>query len=538
MRSFLARSFVLMLISLLAPAELVHAEEAGSSQAAPVRVFNRQVATLRGTFLGVGPAERARRAGQMVSHLLDRGGPGVITVQPMPQGNALLIDAALGFVLMPGDVDPLSDETLDQVTQHAKAALESAVAATRESRSQTRLMRALGSSAIATLLLALAAFSMWAARRWWMRRLEPLLVRAAQVQVAGTELLSTQRLLEFAGFCVRVVSWLLISLFTYHWLSYVLNQFPYTRPWGEKLNTFLLGILQHILGAVLSAVPNLSIALIIFLLARAASGVLNSFFDAVERNQTSVLWFDSDTSKATRKLSVIALWLFALVMAYPYIPGSQSEAFKGVSVLVGVMITLGGSSLFGQAASGLIIMYSRTVRVGEVVRIDDHEGAVTELGTFTTKLRTAAGEEVSIPNSVVLGGVTKNFSRASTSAGYILDTTLAIGYDTPWRQVEALLLMAALRTPGVLSSPAPRVITSALSNFHPEYKLICQAAPSPPRPRGELLGALHDNIVDVFNEYGVQIMVPHYEGDPETPKIVPKSRWSEAPAAEAQESAE
>jgi small-conductance mechanosensitive channel len=238
-----------------------------------------------------------------------------------------------------------------------------------------------------------------------------------------------------------------------------------------------------------------------------------------------------DTARPTRRLFSVAVWLFAIVMAYPYLPGSNSEAFKGMSVLVGLMVTMGGSSLFGQAASGLILMYSRTVRVGEYVRINDQEGTVTELGTFTTKIRTGLGEEVTVPNTVVLGTVTKNYSRAVKGHGYVVDTVVTIGYDTPWRQVEAMLKEAARRTDGVLADPEPRVFQTGLSDFYPEYRLVCQAVPSEPRPRAVVLSNLHAHIQDVFNEYGVQIMSPHYLGDPADAKVVPKARWYAKPAS-------
>ena len=176
-------------------------------------------------------------------------------------------------------------------------------------------------------------------------------------------------------------------------------------------------------------------------------------------------------------------------------------------------------------------MYSRTIRVGEYVRINEYEGTVTELATFTTRIRTGLGEELTLPNAFVLGTVTKNYSRAVKGQGYIVDTVVTIGYDTPWRQVEAMLVEAARRTPGVLDSPSPRVFQTSLSDFYPEYRLVCQAIPSEPRPRAEVLARLHANIQDVFNEYGVQIMSPHYLGDPAMAKVVPKKDWFAEPAS-------
>ncbi len=265
-------------------------------------------------------------------------------------------------------------------------------------------------------------------------------------------------------------------------------------------------------------------------MARVVIGMVTPFFDRVGRGYATFTWLDRDTAQPTKRLFALGVWLFALAMAYPYLPGSQSQAFQGISVLLGLMVTFGGSSLFGQAASGLILMYSRTLRVGEYVRVDDHEGTVTELGSFTTKVRTGLGEELTLPNSLVLGTVVKNYSRTVKGKGYIVDTTVTIGYDTPWRQVEAMLVEAARRTQGILDDPAPRVFQTALSDFYPEYRLVCQAIPRDPRPRAEVLARLHENIQDVFNEYGVQIMSPHYLGDPREAKVVPKENWHAAPA--------
>ena len=137
---------------------------------------------------------------------------------------------------------------------------------------------------------------------------------------------------------------------------------------------------------------------------------------------------------------------------------------------------------------------------------------------------------LTLPNSLITGSVTRNYSRVVKGVGYIVDTTVTIGYDTPWRQVEAMLLEAARRTEGVRDDPRPQVFQTGLSDFYPEYRLVAQAVPSEPRPRAELLSLLHANIQDVFNEYGVQIMSPHYLGDPRDAKVVPKENWHAAPA--------
>lgn len=508
---------------------------APTSPSASVTVLHRKVALLRATFLGVTPVDRAGRAEQTIQDLLDKGGPGEVTVKDEPQGKVLMIDGALALILVPDDADRTRGESLDAVTQNAVAALTHAIDETRETRDQGRLLKATGYSVAATLVFVLAVWAAWRIRRAAAARTADLFeARAGDMQLGGMALLHPTRLRRIAHWMVGVALWLAVAVLAYEWLVFVLTRFAYTRAWGEELGSFLMGVMSQVGGSAVQALPNLLIAVFIFLLARGVVAVARPVFDRAERGWSTVPWLDKDLAVPTRRIFTAAVWLFALAMAYPYLPGAQSEAFKGISVLVGLMLTLGGSSLVGQGASGLILMYSRTIRVGEYVRINDQEGTVTELGTFTTKIRTGLGEEISMPNSLIMSSITKNYSRTVRGQGYIVDTTLTIGYDTPWRQVEAMLVEAARRTDGVLESPAPQVFKTGLSDFYVEYRLVCQAIPTQPRPRAEVMQLLHSNVLDVFNEHGVQIMSPHYFNDPPQAKVVPREGWWAAPAHQPQ----
>ncbi len=354
--------------------------------------------------------------------------------------------------------------------------------------------------------------------------------KSSRLRVDGAVLINGELVLKAVTWVFAIGYWLLTLLLIYEWLGYVLGGFPYTRPWGEQLKQYLIIQAGNIVGGMFGAIPHLLIAFLIFLIAHSIVKLLNSIFDRVRTGDIKLAWLDEDTVRPTRRLVAGAVWVFALAMAYPYLPGSETQAFKGLSVLLGLMISLGASSLVGQAASGLILMYTRTMRAGEYVSISDKEGTVVELGLFTTRLRNGLGEELTLPNSLILGTVTKNYSRMVDGPGFILNTTVTIGYDTPWRQVHAMLLEAARRTSGVLADPPPRVFQLALSDYYPEYRLVCQAIPTTPLPRAEVLTAIHANIQDVFNEYGVQIMSPHYMGDPAVEKVVAEKDWYAAPA--------
>jgi len=506
-----------------------------SAPAAPeatLTVFNRPIVVMRAPLFASTPAERARRARIAIDDTLALGGPGEVQTEAQPLGTVVKVDGRFAFIVQPDDADRQRGETAEEAARLAVAQLREAIAATREARDLSGLLRSLLIAAAATVVAAALALGCRALFRALGRRLLRVAHSSAErLKLRGTELLQRDRLLGSVRAALVGLRWAVTAVIAYEWLGFVLQHFGYTRPWGEQLNRFLLGILSTLAGGILGALPDLLIAAVIFVLAGMAARGLVAFLERAARTPGTLDWLDTDTVGPAKRLGALGIWLFAIAMAYPYLPGSGTEAFKGLSVLVGVMISLGGSSLIGQGASGLVIMYTRTLRIGEFVNIDGHEGTVVELGTFTTRVRTGRGEELTLPNSLVMGTVTRNYSRTVKGRGFILDTEVTIGYDTPWRQVHAMLIEAARRTPGVLADPAPKVFQVALSDFYPQYRLVCQAVPEQPRPRAEILSSLHANIQDVFNENGVQIMSPHYFGDPGDAKSVPPERWAPPLAA-------
>ena len=516
---------------------VAHAAEARKASApiveAPIEVFNRTIAVLRAGFLGVPPEERARRASRQLRTLLAADAPGEVALRVEGQIAMITVGGTLGFTLTADDLDPLHGETLAAAAEEAASVLRQVIADVREARDPDHVLRALLAVAIATGVFLLLAWLLLRARSLLDRRLARVVrERTAAIGLPVGQGLLPQRAARLSARLVRLLVLALIALLAYEWLSFSLGRFPYTRPWSEQLNGFLVDTAETLGSGILGALPDLAVALVIFAIARAVVQAASPLFARAESGRSSLAWLHADTARPTRVLFTAAVWVFALVMAYPYLPGADSEAFKGMSVLIGLMMTVGGASIIGQGASGLILMYSGTLRVGEYVRIGDREGTVVELGVFATRLRTGMGEEITLPNALVLGTTTGNFSRSVRGRGFILGTSVTIGYDTPWRDIHEMLREAAARTPGVLADPQPQVFQTALSDFYVEYRLVCQAAPSDPRPRAEVLSALHANIQDVFAERGVQIMSPHYLGDPASEKIPPLPEGHPRPARE------
>jgi small-conductance mechanosensitive channel len=274
--------------------------------------------------------------------------------------------------------------------------------------------------------------------------------------------------------------------------------------------------------------PSLIFLIILALLTRALLRIVNVFFGRLGDGTLTLSNFDPDWAVPSGRLTKLVIIAFALVIAYPHLPGSGSEAFKGVSLLFGLVFSLGSSSLVGNLMAGQSLAYRRAFKLGDRIKIGDHVGEVAQIRLLTTSLRSPKNEQVVIPNSTVLNSEVVNYSTLAKERGLILHTIVGIGYETPWRQVEAMLLEAAARTPGLLTQPAPFVLQKALGTFAVDYEL--NAYCDTPHLMILLYSALHAKILDVFNEYGVQIMTPAYEGDPEQPKVVPREQWFSAPA--------
>ncbi|PLV18025.1 mechanosensitive ion channel protein MscS [Pseudomonas guariconensis] len=497
---------------------------------AELKVANRTLVVFRATLLGETPAARVTRAQGVIDEALQEPAELQVSIEPILHSYLVLLGNRRAFIVAPLDVAQ-DGGSVRETAEQAAQTLRLVVEETGQARSLDYLLKAAGFSALATILYLALVKGTRGARRKLLGLLPPLMGKHSQVlRVGHVPLFDLQNLYYLVDRLLWLLYWLLLLLFSYQWMSFVLSRFPYTRPWGESLNVYLWNLVEHLLRGVLDAIPGIAVAVSIFFIARGISGFTKRVLERMSRPGT-LRWLTAETLKPTTRLASLGIWLFALVMAYPYLPGSDTDAFKGLSVLLGLMISLGATSVIGQGMAGLILTYTRTLRAGEFVRIADHEGTVMEVGMFTTTIRTGLGEVLTLPNSMITGAVTKNYSRIVQGQGYVVDTVVTIGYDTPWRQVHAMLIEAARRTPGIVEQPSPQVFQTALSDFYPEYRLVAQAIPSEPRPRAELLSMLHANIQDVFNEYGVQIMSPHYLADPEQAKFVPPERWHAAPAA-------
>jgi small-conductance mechanosensitive channel len=381
----------------------------------------------------------------------------------------------------------------------------------------------------ATLVLVAALLGL----RWAFRRLESRFGRRYEeklhsVQIQSFEILRAHRLRTAFRVVVRVLRAATASVLVYFWLDFVLSSFPLTRPLAARLLTLVLDPLSRLGNGLLALLPDLGFLLVLYVITRWLLGLVRLFFEAVAKGNVTLSGFEAEWALPTYRIVRIAIVAFALVVAYPYIPGSRSAAFQSISIFLGVMFSIGSSSFIANIIAGYSMTYRRAFRLGDRIRVGEVFGDVSEIRLQVTHVRSLKNEEIVVPNSSLLNSNVVNYSALARTRGLILHTTVGIGYETPWRQVEAMLLLAAERTPGLLREPAPFVLQKSLGDFCVVYEVnvYCDA----PAEMARLYTSLHQNILDIFNEYGVQIMTPAYEGDPEQPKVVPRDQWWTAPA--------
>lgn len=512
------------------PASAPAAQVAQAAQPARLIFWNRDIVTLRATWLGVAPRERVQRAQERLAALPVEEDGTRVTVQPSRLGevdaNAVVLGSVVLFSVLPQDVEHESAQTAATAAAEAAERVRAALRSRAAQSHPSALLRAAAAAAAATLGVIAALALLIAARRFLLKRVHALHAKVVHPRF-GVDV--GRYLFKAEAVAVRAVSVSIGAVLVYAWLSFVLMRFAYTEPWGHALGDYLVSLFTTLGLDALRALPGLFAVLVIFVAARYLVRVVSLFADAVAQRRIQVSWLRPETVVATRRVVVVLIWLFAVIVAYPYIPGSSTEAFKGVSVFAGLMLTIGSAGFIGHLMAGLLVVYSRALHEGEMVKVGETIGVVTQVGPLSTKVMTQSMEEVTIPNAVLMSSTVVNYSRLAGTGGAILSTRVTIGYDVPWRQVYAMLLLAAERTKSVRKHPKPFVLQNSLSDFYVEYELRVHL--DAPENRFTVLSDLHAQIQDAFNEFGVQILSPHFMVQPDKNVVVPREDWYAAPAS-------
>jgi len=407
--------------------------------------------------------------------------------------------------------------------------IASAVEAYRAERSPEQLARNAVLAGAWTLLLVVAVFILFRSLRWMVVRIERRYHSAIEHIESGTfRLISAGSIWLAIRFTIRFLTLVAALALFYAYLHIVLDFFPWTRGLSANLRALTVAPLLVLANELVAAIPRLLIIFVIIVVARYIIRLARFFFSAIENGAIKFSGFETEWSKPTYNIVRVLIIAFAAMVSYPYIPGSQSAAFKGISIFLGVLFSLGSSSLLSNIIAGYTMAYRRAFHVGDRIQVGEVMGDVAEIGLMVTHLRSIKNEELVVPNSLILNSNVINYTSLARKRSLILHTTVGIGYDTPWRQVEAMLLVAAERTTGLLREPPPFVLQQSLGDYAVTYQLNVYC--DKPSEMFRLYTELHRNVLDVFNEYNVQIMTPSYIADPNQPKVVPKGSWFAQPA--------
>jgi small-conductance mechanosensitive channel len=378
----------------------------------------------------------------------------------------------------------------------------------RLNRAPTALLESGGWGLIATIALGAAFWLIMRFTRWLRYRAERWRIDQGALRVQDAEIVSTDRIAHGFDRAAQVTRYVLLLLAADLYLTYVLGLFPWTREVSRHLLGYVINPARAAATAMVGYLPNLLFVIVIAFIIRGVIRLVKLFFRQIEDGRVVFQNFPAEWASPTYKIVRVLLVAFGLVVVFPYLPASDSAAFTGVSVFMGVLLSLSSSSAISNAIAGIVLTYTGAFRLGDRVKVCDNVGDIIEMSMLATRVRTIKNEDITIPNSLVLGSSMTNYSRQAGALGLILHTSVTIGYDTPWRTIHGLLIEAALATPLISASPRPFVWQTALNDFYVTYEINAYTANA--QEMVATYAALHANIQDKFFAAGVEIMSPHY----------------------------
>jgi small-conductance mechanosensitive channel len=490
------------------PAAETPTDPEARGEAAPVLIGGEPVIWITSAAASYTPQFRADRISRRAAAaILDSKVDPVVTVKEIDGSSELSVGTHLLMVVTAQDASNLGVARAALAAQYAQD-LERAIRAERQRYSPAALFRSSMIALGATLALVLVLWSIARFMRWLRSLIGRWQTRQVSLRLQQAELVSAEKLARSAAAVVRITRIALLLLAVNLYLTLVLGLFPWTRAVSLTLLGYLTAPLETTLAAFIAYLPNLLFLIVITTIIYAAVRLVAFLFRQIEHGRIVLSGFPVEWAAPTDKIARVLLIAFGLVVAFPYLPASDSAAFAGVSVFIGILFSLSSSSAIANMIAGIVLTYTRAFRLGDRVKLGDAYGDIVETALLATRIRTIKNAHVTIPNSIVLGSSITNYSRMSATSGLVLHTSVTIGYSAPWRQVHELLIGAALKTPGLLHEPPPFVWQTALNDFYVTYEI--NAYTNAPQDMDVIYAALHAAIQDAFHAAGVEIMSPHF----------------------------
>ena len=360
------------------------------------------------------------------------------------------------------------------------------------------------------LIIALLVFSI-KLLAFFYKKAKGRINRSARIKpfnINGYDLLSAQAQVKMIIFAVNILRYALVLLILIFVVPLLFSIFPHTEDLAIKIFSYIWNPFKSILKSIVAYIPNLFTIVVIVLFVKYIIKLIKYLAKEVDEGRLKINGFYSDWAYPTYHIIRFLLYVFMIAMIYPYLPGADSGVFQGISVFVGLIISLGSSTVIGNIIAGLVITYMRPFKIGDRIKLNDTIGNVIEKTPFVTRLKTPKNEVVTIPNSFILSSHTTNFTVSANDYGLIIHSEVTIGYDVPWRKVHQLLIEAANKTDGIENTPEPFVLETSLNDWYPVYQI--NAFTKKPDDMATIYSKLHQNIQDCFNKADVEILSPTY----------------------------
>ena len=402
--------------------------------------------------------------------------------------------------------------TRTELANEYLAKIQDSLQTYRQERSAKHLIRSIIYTAIATLALVIIQIILSKIFPRFYRLLDSWReTRIPSLRFQNLELVRSSRLTDILIRLVKFIRWAVMLFVLYIYFPLVFSFFPWTKSLGKNLFNYLFDAIEQVLEGFIDYLPNLFVIAVIILFTYYIIRFVKLIFGEIERGDISFPGFYQEWAAPTYKLSFFLIFALAVIVAFPYLPGSGSPAFQGVSLFLGLLLSLGSTAAVANIVGGVILIYTRAFEVGDRVQIGDAVGDIVEKNLLVTRLRTPKNMVVTMPNSAVLTSSVVNFSatvRDPEAPPLILHTTITLGYDVPWRKVHQVLMEAALATDRILSEPAPFILQTSLDDFYVSYEL--NSYTNSPLDMATIYSQLHQNIQDKCNEAEIEILSPHY----------------------------
>ena len=363
------------------------------------------------------------------------------------------------------------------------------------------------------VLVIVGQYFLFRLTNWLFRKLKVRILRLKDtkikpVSIQGYELLDAQKQANLLVFLASVGRYILMGLQLLFTVPLIFIIFPQTEGLAYRLLGYIWNPIRGIFVGIIDYIPKLFTIIVIWYALKYLVRFVLYLAREVEGGRLKINGFYPDWAMPTFHIIRFLLYAFMIAMIYPYLPGSNSGVFQGISVFVGLIVSLGSSTVIGNIIAGLVITYMRPFKIGDRIQLNDTTGNIIEKTPLVTRIRTPKNEVVTVPNSFVMSSHTVNYSTSAREYGLIIHSEVSIGYDIPWRKVNELLIDAALNTPGVVDDPRPFVLETSLSDWYPVYQVNAYIKEADKMP--QIYSNLHQNIQDKFNEAGIEIMSPHY----------------------------